>query len=247
MGIKTAILAGTPYISDVGVNSGESLGNTSKLTIGISTEKKELPNFQGGGGNDDSFERFKSGTVSLVCRNVSMQTLTKALGATAAAVASGAVAAEPHTVVAVDTLIALDTLQDMSVACTVKNSAGSTTYVEGTHYIRKRAGIIPIGGAAGGIVAADVIKVAYTTAKHVRFQGLVNLIQESRLYFDGINERSNKPWAGIFHRVKWSPAKSLELIGEDFASFEIEGEILAYDGIVAAGKSQFYELLVGDL
>lgn len=247
MAIKTAILAGTPYISDVGVNSGESVGNTSKLAVAITTEKKETANHQGGGGNDDSFERFKSGSVTLTCKHVSLAVLTKALGATAATVASGVVTDEQYTVVAVDTLIVLNSMQDMGLPCTVKNMAGSTTYVEGTHYTRKRGGIIPIGGAAGGIVAADTIKVSYTKTKHVRFQGLVNLIQESRLFFDGVNERSNKPWQGIFHRVKWGPAKSLDFITEDFASFEIEGEILAYDAIQAAGKSQFYELLVGDL
>lgn len=246
MAIKSAILAGTPYISAVGVNAGESLGNTSKMTLAITTEKKEIANFQGGGGNDDSFEKFKSGTLSLSCRHVTLATLTKALGATAAAVAAGAIVDEAHTVVALDTLIALDHLQDMSIALTVENDAGTTTYTEGTHYIRKRAGIIPIA-ASGGMTAADTIKISYSKSKHARFQGLVNLIQESRLLFDGINERSNQPWMAVFHRVKWSPAKSFEFIGEDFASFDIEGEILAYEGITTPGKSQFYELLVGDL
>ena len=90
----------------VGVNAGESLGNTSKMTLAITTEKKEVANYQGGGGNDDAFEKFKSGTLSLSCRHVTLATLTKALGATAAAVAAGAVADEVHTVVALDTLIA---------------------------------------------------------------------------------------------------------------------------------------------
>ena len=96
MAAKTAILSGTPYISPVGVNAGEALGNTSKLTVAITTEKKELPNYQGGGGNDDSFERFKSGTVTLACRHVSLATMTKALGASAVSVAAGTVADEAH-------------------------------------------------------------------------------------------------------------------------------------------------------
>lgn len=245
MTVKTAILSGTPYISPVGVNAGESLGNTSKLTVAITTEKKELPNYQGGGGNDDSFEKFLSGVVTLACRHVSLATLTKALGASAEAVAAGAVPDEAHTVVALDRLIALDHLQDMAETLTVTDG-GATTYAEGTHYLRVRAGIIPLT-AVGGMAADDDIEISYTKAKHTRFQALVNLIQENRLLFDGINERSNKSWMGIFHRVKWGPAKSLELIGEDFASFDIEGEILAYDGITETGKSRFYELLVGDL
>lgn len=246
MAAKTAILSGTPYISPVGVNAGEALGNTSKITVTITTEKKELPNYQGGGGNDDSFEKFKSGTITLACRHVSLATLTKALGATAVSVAAGAVADEAHTVVALDRLIALDHLQDMSVAIEVTNDAGTTTYAEGTHYLRKRAGIIPLT-AVGGMAVDDDIKISYTKSKHARFQALVNLIQESSLLFDGLNERSNKPWMWRFHRISWGPAKSLELVGEDFASFDMDGEILAWDGITETGKSQFYEALVGDL
>lgn len=247
MATKSAILAGTPYLMPVGVNSGDAFGNVGKLSLAISTEKKELPNYQGGGGNDDSFERFKSGTVTLTARHVSLAVLTTALGATATAVASALVTDEPQVVVNTDQLIATKFMQDMSAAMTVKNQAGTTTYVEGTHYLRKRAGIVPIGGAAGGIVKDDNIKITYTKHKHTIFQGLVNLIQETGLLFDGINERSGNPWRGKFHRVKWGPAKSLDFIGDDFASFEIEGEILAYDGITGAGLSPFFTVEVGDL
>lgn len=247
MAVKTAILSGTPYISPVGVKAGVPLGNTSKLTVSHTTTKKTLPNFQGGGGNDDSFEKLESATVSLACRHVSLTTLQLALGASASAVAAGAVADEAHTVVTLGALIDLNHLQDLSVVLTVENEAGTTTYTEGVHYIRKRGGVIPLAGVVGGIEADDVIKVSYTKAAHARFQALVNLIQENRLYFDGINERDNKPWAGIYHRIKWGPAKSLEMIGEDFGSFDIEGEVLAWDGVTEVGKSQFYELLVGSL
>lgn len=246
MAVKTAIIKGTPYLSAVGVNAGESLGNTSKLTYSVTTESKDLADNQNpGGGLDDSFTRFKEATVSLACRHVSIKTLEMALGGTAAAVAAGAVVDEQKTVVALDRLIALDNMQDMSIPVVVKNSAGAVTYIEGTDYIRKRLGIIPVTG--GALAAAAVLKISYTKAAHQRIQALINLTQESRLMFDGINERSNKSWASIMHRVKWGPAKSIDFIGDDFVSFEIEGKLLAYDAITAVGKSQYMELLVGDL
>lgn len=245
MTIKTAIINGTPFLSAVGVKAGAPLGNTSKMTAAITTDRKELPNYQGGGGNDDVFEQFKSGTLSLSARHVSIATLELALGGTATTVPTGAVADEVQTVVALDVLIDLDTMQDMSASMTVKDSTGTTTYVEGTDYIRKRAGLIPITG--GTIAALDVLKISYTTLPHQRIQALVNLLQEKRVLFDGVNERSGKPWQGVFHRVKFGPAKSIEFIGQDFVSFDVEGEILKDDSITGVGLSQFYEVLVGDL
>lgn len=243
MAVKTAIINGTPYITPLNVNSGESLGNTSKLTYSIETEKKELPNYQGGGGNDDVFEKFKTGRVSLDCRHVSLSVLKLALGATAAEVASGAVPDEEHEVIALDRLIVLDHVQDLAQTLTV--AAGATNYVEGTDYIRKRAGIIPL--ATGTITVGAVLEISYTKHKHSVFQALINLITETGLVFDGKNERSGNPWLGKFHRVGWGPTKSLEFIGEDFANFSIEGEILSAEFVTGVGLSKFVELKVGDL
>lgn len=243
--VKTAILNGTAYITPLGINSGESLGNSSKLTYTIETEKKELPNYQGGGGNDDVFEKFKTGRVSLECRHVSLSVLKLALGATATSVASGAVADEPQTVVALDRLIVLDHMQDLSQTLTVTPAAGGTPFVEGTDYIRKRAGIFPITG--GGIAVDDDLEISYTKHKHVIFQALINLITETGLVFDGENQRSGNPWLGKWHRVGWGATKTIDFIGEDFANFSIEGEVLSADFITGVGLSKFVELKVGDL
>lgn len=246
MAVKSAIIKGTAYLSAVGVNAGESLGNSSKLTYAVTTEEKELADYQNpGGGLDDAFDRFKSATVSLSCRHVSIKTLELALGGTATAVAAGAIGDEVHNVVALDKLIMLDNLPDLSIPVVVKAGTGSTVYVKDVDYAVKRVGIIPLPD--GDIVSGADIKVSYTKIKAQRVQALVNMIQENRLVFDGINERSNATWAAIMHRVKFGPAKNIELIGDDFISFDIEGKLLAYDAITAVGKSQYMEMLVGSL
>ena len=241
---KTAIINGTPYLNPVGVNSGKSLGNTTKLSVAAAVTKKTIPNMQGGGGNDDSFEKLESLTLSMSCRHVSIATLELALGGTAVAVAAGAVADEPHEVIELDTLIAFNHMQDMSQTLTVEPSAGGAAFIEGTDYLRKRAGIIPVTG--GAIAAAADLLISYTKAAHQRIQALLSTVTERGLLFDGINERTNKPWSYKFHRVAWGVAKTIEIIGEEFVSFDIEGEGLAWDGITETGKSQFYEVLVGD-
>jgi hypothetical protein len=236
---KTAIINGTPYIG------GLDIGNTSSLSVGQTYEEKSLPNYQGGGGNDDSFKRLTAVTITLAARNVSVATLEAALGGTATAEAAAPVADEEHTVVAPGQLVSFVSLQDLSQTLTVTDSAGATTYVEGTDYTRKRGGIIVLAG--GAIDADDVIKVSYTRHKGQRIQALLRTANESNLEFDGINERTNKPWFARFFRVNWAPADTLELIGDDFATFTITGEVLRDETRVGVGESQFFELLVGDL
>ncbi len=242
---KTAIISGTPYLATVGVNAFKDMGNTSKITVTHNVSKKTLPNLQGGGGNDDSFEKLESVTIAASFRHVSIELLEMALGGSSVSVPAGAVADEPHTVVELDSLIMLDHMQDMALTLTVEPAVSGAPFAEGTDYIRKRSGIIPITG--GAMTAAQAITVSYTKAKHLRVQALLSTSTEKAFMFDGINERTNKPWCYKYHRVSWGIAKSIELIGEDFISYDVEGEGLAYSGITDPAKSQFYEALVGDL
>lgn len=242
---KTAIISGTPYLATVGVNAFKDMGNTSKITVTHNVSKKTLPNLQGGGGNDDSFEKLESVTIAASFRHVSIELLEMALGGSSVSVPAGAVADEPHTVVELDSLIMLDHMQDMAQTLTVEPAVSGSAFVEGTDYIRKRSGIIPITG--GAMTAAQAITVSYTKAKHLRVQALLSTSTEKAFMFDGINERTNKPWCYKYHRVNWGIAKSIELIGEDFISYDVEGEGLAYSGITDPAKSQFYEALIGDL
>lgn len=246
MAVKTAIFKGTPYLSPVGVKAGEALGNTSQMTLSVSTEKKELPDFQNpGGGLDDSFERFKSATVAFKFRHVSAAVLALALGGTSAAVVAAAVTDESHEVVTLDRLIDFNHLPDPAIAPVVTNAAGTTTFVAGTDYVVKRSGIVPL--STGAITAASTILVDYTKLKAQRIQALVNLIQEGRILFDGVNERSNSPFVAVLHRVKFGPAKSLEFIGDDFISFDVEGELLVDEGVTGSGLSQYMEVMVGGI
>lgn len=240
---KSAIINGTPYMSPVGVNSGESFGNTSKLSVAVELEEKSLANYEGGGGNADKFTRIKSLKVSLSARQVSLAVMEISLGGKALSVAAGAVADEPHTVIELGKLIALDSMQDMSKTITVKK--GAVTFVEGEDFTRVRAGIIPLD--SGDMVVNDAITVSYTKSAHQRIQAALSANVEKALLFDGRNERTGAPWTARFFRVNWSPAKNIELIGEDYASFDIEGEVLKWDGITDPNKSQFYEMLIGDL
>lgn len=236
---RTAIIAGTPFIG------GRDIGNTSQLQVALAYEEKSLPNYQGGGGNDDSFKRLTSCKVTLAARNVSIATMEAALGGTATAEAAAPVADEAHTVVGLGLLISLDSLQDLSQPLTVALASGGSALAEGTDYVRKRGGIIALEG--GSLAPADEIEISYTRHKGQRVQALLRTALESDLQFDGINERTGNPWFGRFFRVNWAPADSFDLIGDDFATFTITGEVLRDETRVGVGESQFFELLIGDL
>lgn len=242
---RTAIIQGTPYLHDVGVNAGESLGNTSKFSVAATFDKIVVENFRGGGGNDDVFYQFKEGSVVLECRHVSLSMLKLALGAESTAVAASPVDDETHTVVALNKLIALDHLQDMDEPLVV--SKGATNYVEGTHYTRVNAGIIPLSATSGGIVVNDELTFEYAVHPHQVMQALVKSIIEKGLLFDGVNQRSGSPWRFDFYRIGWSPSESIELISKEFMTFTLKGEILAWDGITDPAASKFYKALIGDL
>lgn len=234
------ILKGTPYFQNV------ALGLSSKISYSVETEEKDLPDSENpGGGLADSFERISSIKLAFSFRKVSVKSLELAFGGTSTAVPSAAVTDEEHTVAALDQLIALDNPQDMSVALVVKNEAGTTTYIEGTDYIRKRVGIIPL--TDGAITAAAVLSFSYTKAVHVVVQGLLNLTREGPVLLDCINERNNAIFVGAFHRVKMGVAKNVEWIGDDYVSFDVEGKCLKDETITDPAKSPYYEIKVGAL
>lgn len=234
------ILKGTPYFK------GVSLGNTSKVTYSVETESKSLPDYEnGGGGLDDEFERVTAARLSCSFRRVHKDSLKLAFGAKVTEVPAVAVSNEAHNAGALGELVRLDKLQDMSQALVVTPAGGGTAYVEGTDYLRKRAGITPLAG--GAIAASAAFECDYQSAKSWDVEGLTDLTQEGLFTFDGFNERNNMAFLGDFWRVKFGPAKSVEFIGDDYLSFDCEASILKDETKTGVGVSQYYKIHVGAL
>ena len=115
---------------------------------------------------------------------------------------------------------------------------------EGVDYQRVRAGIIPLTG--GSLLAADDITISYTAVATARVDGLMYTSSEFEGLFDGINERDGKPAMGTFYRLVFGPAANVELIGDEFISFDCEAECLADDS-KAATESPFYFFEIGGI
>lgn len=217
------------------------LGNASALTLGVEESKIDLLNFAtAGGGKDDSISRIQAMTAQMTLHNLSPENMALVLRGASSATATGAVVDEPQAAT-LDGLVRLDHVPDPDVALVVKNTAGTTTYVEGTDYTRSRAGFTPL--STGAITAAQDLEISYTRLASSTVQVLTNSADEFELFFEGLNEaKSGRPFLVTLHKVKFSPLSNLGLIADEFAGAEITGEVLLDDNISGAGISQYAKI-----
>lgn len=243
MSSPTGIIKGPLYLKKLGETALLSTGNATKITLSHEIEEKTIPNMQNpGGGNHDSFKRPKAVKLACAFRNMTKQVLEIAFGAKVTTVSGGAVPAEAHNDIVLGSLIKTVKPSDLALSMTVEK--GATTYVEGTDYQRVRAGIIPL--ATGTMVAGDDITIDYTGLATSRVDGLMYTSSEFSGVFDGINERNGKPAVGTFYRLVFGPASNVELVGDDFISFDCEAECLADDSKPAT-ESPFYFFEIGGI
>lgn len=243
MASPTAILKGPLYLKKLGGTQMLSTGNATKISLSHEVEEKTIPNTQNpGGGNHDSFKRPKAVKLACSFRNMSKEVLEIAFGAKVTTVIGGAVAAEAHNDIVLGSLIKTLKPSDLAVAMIVKK--GATTFVEGTDYQRVRAGIIPL--STGTMVALDDITIDYTGIATSRVDGLMYTSSEFAGIFDGINERNGKPAMGTFYRLVFGPAANVDLVGDEFISFDCEAECLADDSKPAT-ESPFYFFEIGGI
>ena len=243
MSSPTGIIKGPLYLKKLGETALLSTGNATKITLSHEIEEKTIPNMQNpGGGNHDSFKRPKAVKLACAFRNMTKQVLEIAFGAKVTTVSGGVVPAEAHNDIVLGSLIKTVKPSDLALSMTVEK--GGTTYVEGTDYQRVRAGIIPL--ADGTMVAGDDITIDYTGLATSRVDGLMYTSSEFSGVFDGINERNGKPAVGTFYRLVFGPASNVELVGDDFISFDCEAECLADDSKPAT-ESPFYFFEIGGI
>ena len=226
------------YLKRYGVASAGAypIGSVSKCDITHEEEEKTQQNFGRDGGTLNAVSRLTKVGINLTLQSLSKSNLALALRGTASSVAAGAVVDE----VVVAKKGALVPLANVgATAVVVKNSAGSTTYVNGTDYTVTGAGIIP--AEAGAITEDQSLKVSYSHPGADVVEALTSGTSEFTLYFDGVNEaEGNRNVSVAIWRIKTKLAKTVGLISDDFATLELEGEALLDATQIGALKSKFY-------
>ena len=218
------------------------IGNASALSISADEEKKELQDYESeGGGVIASVSRVSAVNVAMTLHNLSPENIALALRGTVSIGGTTAIVDEAHEGVFIGSLVPLARISNRSIALVVKK--GADTLVEGQDYKRVRAGVIPLDG--GDLVDGDDILVSYTPVADNLVQALVSSGLEYRLLFDGLNEaKSGKSVVVDIFKVKFSPTKALDLIGDDFAELQIDGDVLKDESKTGTGISQYFSVRV---
>lgn len=214
------------------------IGNCSSLQFAITEDKKPLKDYtSAGGGSLDTLSTIKDVTAKLKVSNLSPENIAIALRGSVTSAASAAVADEAHADIARGSLVMLDRLPDLGATITVKK--GATVIASAGNWQAISAGIW-IAPDAAALADGDDITVTYSALADDLVQALVRSNDEYRLIFSGLNEaRSGKPVVITVHRIKFSPAKALDMIGDDFGSLEFDAEALSDSTIVGTGLSKF--------
>ncbi|MGX2953378.1 phage tail tube protein [Shewanella sp. JL219SE-S6] len=231
---ESYIGAGIVYVA------GRDVGNASGVEVLIEQEGKSLPNHRGGGGNYDSVTKVSSVKLKMTLNAFSNENLALALRGKVSVLTADPVTDE-LVVAKLDGLAPTEKLIDISQPVTVTNSDGTTEYDVDVDYYVSAAGIRAIG--TGAIVDEAQLKVSYTSAAGNALEALTEAGVTVPVVIDGMNDANGKPCVLRFYLWKPSPTSSLSLITDDYGSFDIEGEVLANDAIVAAGKSKFFKRL----
>lgn len=232
---------GKTYIGKRGGFAKKFVGNISSLSLAVTEKKIDLLDFtQAGGGKDDTVSRIEEVAASMNLHQLSPENLALALFGNTTAVTAAPVTDEVHAGYK-GGLIRLDNLPDPATPVVVTNSAGTTTYDVDVDYVQTKSGI-EITSASTIVEAAD-LKISYTKLPADVVQLLSNAADEYSLTFEGLNEaKSGRAVVVDLHKVKFSPAQKLDLIGDDFAGLEITGEVLLDDTITGTGLSKYAKI-----
>lgn len=205
------------------------IGNVSKLDISLTTEIKEHKESRSGQRlTDQRLITAKKASASFTMDSFVKENLAMAFFGAFNTVASGTVTNE----VLPTGLVANDIVKLANIKCSsivITDSAGSpATLVQGTDYIVTSAdhGSIQILSVAG---KTQPLKAAYSYAGNTNVNMLSQGLTEKFLRFEGLNTAdANKPVLVELYRFLFDPLKTLNLISDDFQTFDMVGSPL-YD------------------
>lgn len=234
---KTFLGLADIYLKPFGGSGGHRpIGSVSTCQLTHSEEEVRARNYGIDGGTLSSVRRLDQVGVSLTLQSLSIPNLTQALRGTAQSIESGTVTAAEYTATPGE-LIRLPHVAPTSVSVT--GASGTPTYVAGTDYKVTGAGIVPLEG--GAITAASTVEISYSYGAQQIVQALTSGAAEYSLVFDGVNEAENNQVVVVdLHRIKFGLPESMDLIGDEFATLTIPGELLLDATQTGAGVSRFY-------
>lgn len=238
--ICCGLYRGELYMKELGTPGAPLLpiGN-AEVSISQSLTEITQPNFTTLGGNNCKVAYPESVNMAIVAHCLNPDNLAKALLGTVTNPV-GVVIDEEHVVNAVHELIPFNYVPDKSKPVLVEGSGAyaATTYVEGTDYVLTNGGIKIIDGTT--IPMGTTLNISYEYGQNYKVDAQTVGQKEYMVVLDAYNAGGDqRPFVLKAWRVKLNPTEEIAIIsGEEFASLNLNGEILA-DSSKTLG-SQFF-------
>lgn len=218
------------------------IGNCSALTASPQEDVKTLTDSTSpGGGTRNEVRRITGVDISYTFTDFSAANFERALRGTSSTTTAGTVTDEA----VVGYKGGWTPLAKLATSITtVKNTAGTTTYVAGTDYVLQDGGLyIPSGSAiVDPIAGASNLKVTYANPATSTVQPLVNSAKQYEMLFVGLNEaQSGKKVRIWMFKVSAGVIQQMAMIGQDFGSGEVPGKLLS-DNTRGVGLSKYMQI-----
>jgi len=217
------------------------VGNVSGLPLKHTVDVQRQPDFtRSGGGTAVRVERIQQIECAMTWLTFSPENWAIAMAGVASTVALDTIADE---VIKGYKGATVPLAHPPSVITTVTDSAGITTYTEGTDYEMSGAGLyFP---DASTIVEAADLKVDYDHGAYTRLEAAMGTATELELMFEGLNEAdSDKAVIVNLWRVSVPSAEEIQLIGTTLGEMKFAAELLK-DASKGTGVSAYYRALLG--
>lgn len=115
----------------------------------------------------------------------------------------------------------------LGTVITIENSAGSTTYVEGTDYILNRPlGLVKILDASAIVDAASLLASGtYTGAAGTRIRGATQNEIRCRIVFDGVNQADSAEVTAEIYEAVLAAESQFDFMPDEFGTVTLAGTV----------------------
>ncbi len=217
------------------------LGNASEFSFAPTQDEKTLMDYtNASGGIDAAMKRTTGGSGKIDLRRIGVNNLALALFGTTTSLNTTAIVGESGGKIVPGMLVPTERLINTAVAPVVKKGA---TVIAPADYSVSAAGItISSTISTAGVVSGDAITIDYTPVASADVQALISTAPEVSIVFDGINSVNGKATVYRIFKAKLGAPSNIQLIGDDFAPLSVPFTLVRDDSIIAAGKSQYFQV-----
>lgn len=232
--------AGVVYARLAGSATGfQTIGGIESLELAIEEDTKKQTDYtRGGGGTRAQVKRVTAVTMKATLQDLNPINLARAVFGETSAVPGATIAAEAHTAYK-GCLLPLAHLKPSAVVLKTTGGSPTTITMAGNYEVRPE-GIFVLENAAD-ITNGQAITVDYTHASYDLIQALTQAAPILEMRYAGVNEAiSGAECIVDLFRVQMGATQGLGLINDDFATLEIEGEVLLDPTKTGASISKFF-------